>query len=317
MSPLYHDGFKVRLPPRRRLAICGDPPLIFSGPLIHIQMPMTVRRVVLVIVEGLKAEAIDRLSLFNLSRLVDRGASALNVQSEISDLPATRLASLLTGVSPMRHGVTTGGWTFGRTLSRLEPLASAIATEGFQATAFLPQLPPEHARRVGFIGRDLGFQQVTCKGSNASEVVSSALNVLCTQRRGLIAIRFSDLSGLDMLDVFSADYRSAAVRVDQSLGILSSLSGASSGDSLLVVAADQRAPAILEAPGKEPPSRNMSVVLFGRSVCRAQLDRASLLDIPSTILWALGVPVPRHYEGRALVEAFVTNSSSAEVRHTA
>lgn len=279
-------------------------------------MPMLVRRVVLVIVEGLRSDAIERLSLFNLNRLVNRGAAALNVESEISDLPAARLASLLTGVSPLRHGVTTCGWTFGRTLSRLEPLASSIATEGCQTSAFLPAMPKDQAGRVGFIGRDLGFQQVTCKGTNCSEVVSSALNALCTQRRGLIAIQFSDLSGLQGLEARSSEYSVAVARIDQALGILASLTGASSGESLLVVLGDQKA-VVPDAPEDASAGRNLSIVIFGRCIQPGTLNGFSLLDVPSTILWALGAPAPRTYEGRALVEAFVSPNAATAVRYSA
>ena len=34
------------------------------------------------------------------------------------------------------------------------------------------------------------------------------------------------------------------------------------------------------------------------------LHRPSLLDVPATVLWALGVPQPKSYAGRPLWEAF-------------
>src|SRR5260370_38063540 len=44
---------------------------------------------------------------------------------------------------------------------------------------------------------------------------------------------------------------------------------------------------------------------------RYQLTRAiSLLDVPATVLWWFGVPVPDGYEGRPLAEAFSRASLS-------
>jgi hypothetical protein len=47
---------------------------------------------------------------------------------------------------------------------------------------------------------------------------------------------------------------------------------------------------------------------------RHQLTRAiSLLDVPATVLWWFGVPVPDGYEGRPLAEAFARVSGPAPV----
>jgi arylsulfatase A-like enzyme len=53
-----------------------------------------------------------------------------------------------------------------------------------------------------------------------------------------------------------------------------------------------------------PYDLTIPVVLSGRHIARSTLGIASLLDIPPTILWALGMTVPGNYEGRILGEAF-------------
>jgi predicted AlkP superfamily pyrophosphatase or phosphodiesterase len=46
------------------------------------------------------------------------------------------------------------------------------------------------------------------------------------------------------------------------------------------------------------------MILWGSRVTRSDLGAASILDVPATALWALGLEPPAHYEGRALLEAF-------------
>ena len=47
-------------------------------------------------------------------------------------------------------------------------------------------------------------------------------------------------------------------------------------------------------------------MLTGATVRPACLTRASLLDVPATVLWSFGLPIPAGYTGSPLVDAFVT-----------
>ena len=105
-------------------------------------MSSIVRRVVLVAVEGLRPESIESFSLFNTKRFIEHGASSLSARSVNPDFSFARLTSLLTGISPSRHGVLSERLGFLRTRGRVEPLAGVIANEGFQVSAFLPEVPP-------------------------------------------------------------------------------------------------------------------------------------------------------------------------------
>jgi Arylsulfatase A and related enzymes len=261
-------------------------------------VPMTFKRIVIATVEGLTTESIRRLSLFNLTRLVDRGAVAMNIESCTSGARAARFATLMSGVSQERHGVMAEKFNFTRRISRVETVPQCISATGFQVSAFLPAMPDDRSSRARFICRELGFQEIVCKGRNASEIVSSALNTLCTQRRGLIAIQFPDLASLDAHRKTPEVYAETARQVDKAIGILASLSGSSSGESLLVLLAD-------EAAGNgDVEHRNFSLILSGRNVRSQLLERVVLEDIPATILGALGISPPRSYEGRELAEAF-------------
>jgi arylsulfatase A-like enzyme len=50
--------------------------------------------------------------------------------------------------------------------------------------------------------------------------------------------------------------------------------------------------------------RTIPLLFAGAAVTGEELDAPSLLDVPATVLWALGVPVPTSYVGRPLHEAF-------------
>lgn len=253
-------------------------------------MSAVAKRVVFVVVAELRAEAIERYSLFHVGRLLARGARTSGTRAVAPDSSLSRLATILTGVSPGRHGVISDRPPVQGTLNRLDPIGACITSEGFQVSAFLPDMAPHEKAAARFIGRELGFQHLSFKGAGATEVVRSALNALCTQRRGLIAVHLSDLTRLSGHEWMSPAYAQAAHRVDQSVGLLATLSGSSSGESLFMLLVNHGSDAALGMSGPRVADR--------------EIAGTSLLDLPATILWTLGIPVPRNYEGRPLVEAF-------------
>ena len=58
---------------------------------------------------------------------------------------------------------------------------------------------------------------------------------------------------------------------------------------------------------RSPVNDHVPLILAGPGVTRRhRLTRTiTLLDVPATVLWWFGVPVPDCYEGRPLAEAFV------------
>lgn len=265
------------------------------------------KRVVLAVVDGLRPDAIEQFGLTNLQRLADLGASTLTAQTVSPSYATTCVASLLTGVSPSEHGMRTDRLSFPRSVSRLETLPRSIASEGFQVSAFMGDVPSMLCGTAGLVGRELGFQSLSFKGRTSADVLSSAVHTLCSQRRGLIALHFPDADRAGHEDGWmSTAYGAAAKRVDQSIGILDALSTPAAGETLLVIVADH-------GGGGENPKEHLSdhplnltipLIFSGRHVARCTLGDVSILDIPPTILSTLGIAVPRNCEGRVLSQAF-------------
>ncbi len=60
-----------------------------------------------------------------------------------------------------------------------------------------------------------------------------------------------------------------------------------------------------------PHDRTIPLILAGGRVVSGELAPcSSLLDVPATVAWAMGVPVPAGYAGRAMVEAFIPAGST-------
>ena len=62
-------------------------------------------------------------------------------------------------------------------------------------------------------------------------------------------------------------------------------------------------------------NEHIPLVIAGRSTRRHCVlpEAVSILDVPPTVLWHLGVPIPNVYEGRVLRDAFLAASLGREV----
>jgi arylsulfatase A-like enzyme len=111
----------------------------------------------------------------------------------------------------------------------------------------------------------------------------------------------------------SDPYLEAAAEVDAAIGTL----GEWTDRAVFIVTADHGGGGVRDDEHDEPHPVNdrIPLVVAGPGVTRRhQLTRAiSLLDIPATVLWWFGLPVPEAYEGRPLAEAFVRAPRTAPV----
>jgi arylsulfatase A-like enzyme len=102
----------------------------------------------------------------------------------------------------------------------------------------------------------------------------------------------------------SEPYLEAAAEVDVGIGLLSSWTD----QAVVIVTADHGGGGVTANEHDEPHPINdhIPLIVAGRGVTRRhQLTRAiSLLDVPATVLWWFGVPMPEGYEGRPLADAF-------------
>jgi hypothetical protein len=63
--------------------------------------------------------------------------------------------------------------------------------------------------------------------------------------------------------------------------------------------------------GRGAHQRDGIVMLAGADVRRTELDRASLMDLCPTLLWAMDAPLPAGSDGRVLYEAFTADAAAA------
>jgi predicted AlkP superfamily pyrophosphatase or phosphodiesterase len=270
-----------------------------------------IDRVVLVVLDGLRPDAVDAFRLDHVAELAARGAATFTARTVAPSVTAAAMASLFTGLAPARHGVVSDRFHVPRRRGPVDPLPRVLSAAGLPSSAFIGSLPALYAGLARQIARHVGLGRAVCAGDTARAIVASARPTLAEQERGLIVLHWPDADRAGHEHGWmSRQYEAGARAMDQALGDLAGVLARHGGDTTLLIAlADHGGGGAVanDHDSMHPADQTIPIILAGAGVEPGTLDGpVSLLDVPPTLLWALGVVAPPSYEGRVLSGAFVS-----------
>jgi arylsulfatase A-like enzyme len=278
--------------------------------------PTGIRRVIVVVLDGLRPDAIDAFNLSNIRDLALSGASTMTARTVTPSCTWPVMTSLLCGVSPEMHGILTDSAHMPKPKVRLRPLPALLRRAGYPTAAFMRGVPALYRATARLIAKGLGFAEARFVGTTAQEVLMSASTALRDQRRGLIVMHWADADEAGESDGWmSKPYADACRHLDSGMGLLDKLTSFTTDPSTLVIAlADHGGGGVTLTDHSEEHPLNWTIplILAGGAVRRATLGAANLLDVPATAAWALGINVPSTYSGRVLAEAIESERQVAE-----
>jgi type I phosphodiesterase/nucleotide pyrophosphatase len=272
-----------------------------------------MRRVVLVLADGLRPDAITATDMPSLDALARRYTTALRASTVRPSRTVAALASLATGVAPATHGLIEPGLSFLTRLLSLRPLARELSRSGVSSQVVASELLPAERAVLWALTKAAGLGRYQSAGLRAREVARVAQAGALAQSTGLVFVYLNDCDQAGHAHGWmSPQYRGAAVEVDAAIGVLADLTE----HSLLIVMADHGGGGVTTHDHAEPHPTNdhIPLILAGPDVARRhQLTRqVSLLDIPPTLLWWFGLDVPVCYEGHILSQAFTREAQPVE-----
>ena len=279
------------------------------------QRTTEIRRAIVVVLDGLRPDAIDAFDLGNVRRLMQLSASTMEARTVSPSLTWPAITSMLTGITPATHGILADSVHIPRPKTKLFPLPDVLMRAGYPTSAFVSEVPMLFRGIAGRLARSLGFADTTFRGKTALEVLFAARNTIWRQRRGFIFMHWADADAAGHAHGWmSKEYGIAARRLDDALGQLMQTTEFLQDRGTMVIAlADHGGGGIVDNhhDGDHPLNLTIPFMLGGGAVAPRQLGDVRVVDVPSTIAWALGVAAPAAYTGRALTEAFQINSAVA------
>ena len=263
---------------------------------------------VLVVLDGLRPDAIETFGLRALQNLATRGASTMRATTVGPSVTAACMASLFTGVAPESHGIRSSKFHLGSRSERMYPMPEMLARAKLSTEAFLAQVPWYMKHIAARIARALHVK-ATFAGKDSVDVVGAARQRLRDMTDGLMVMHWPDGDDAGHAHGWMTDeYRHAARRMDASMAeVVDTIQPFERSDTLLIAMADHGGGGaqLRDHESAHPTDRTIPIIFAGGAVpSRALRDPVSLLDVPPTVLWALGADVPGSYHGRPLLEVF-------------
>jgi arylsulfatase A-like enzyme len=272
-------------------------------------MPISppVRRVILVVLDGLRPDALDAFALDHLRRLTALGAFTPHAQTVAPPVTAAAMASLLTGVPPQHHGLTSDHFHLPRPRGPIEPLPALVAGAGRPVTAFVRELPRPFRPLGRVIAARLGVRAPSFAGGGALDILQAARTAVRAQREGLIVLHWPDADTAGHAHGWMSPAYGAACRVlDTAFADLVGESGAlHDPDTTVIALADHGGGGVRADDHVEdhPVNRTIPLWVLGGAIAPAALTGSvTLLDVAPTVAWLLGLPRPATWPGRPLRE---------------
>jgi hypothetical protein len=288
--------------------------LLPSRPIVDVDVRITrpvARRIVLVAIDGLPADALDPAVhpglMPTLTSLAEGGAVAPRVRSVEPTLSVPANLSMLAGEGPPSHQLYSEELEFTPEMNRLDPLFRIGLRQGRSTAAVLAG--NGHLARFDDILEcrlAFGFDRVTVVPGGASAVVDSVLPLLAEDGSEMLFVHLSDPDVAGHASGWGSDvWKAAVTEADRHLA---RIAGALPPDALLAVVAahggggafgtfqhGSTAPADLEVP----------LVLFGAGVEPGSLlSDVDLLDLAPTLAWSLGWAPAEGWDGAILLDGF-------------
>lgn len=273
-----------------------------------------MRRLVIVLVDGLRPDAVTPGLMPSLDALSRRFTLARQACTIRPSATVAALASLATGVSPETHRLTEPGLGFLTALRSVRPVARELARSGIPTDVVSGALGPAALPLAWPLASAAGVRRLVSKGDRARHTAVAAHHLLADREERLLFVYLPDCDRAGhAAGWMSARYLEAAAEADAAIGTLATWTD----DAVFIVTADHGGGGVRADDHDEPHPVNdhIPLVVAGPGVARRhQLTRPiSLLDVPATVLWWFGVPLPETYEGRPLAEAFVPLTRPAPV----
>jgi hypothetical protein len=265
------------------------------------------KRVVLVSVDGLRADALERYDPPNLVRIAAEGAFSTTARTVVPSLTAPAHLSLFSSVPPSEHGIYGDDIEYTEAMARLEPLFRVGVRRGLSTRAFVARSGPLETLETALQCKlAFGLDSLSLVEPDARVIAEDALPTLADSGTRMVFVHIPDpdLAG-HAYGWNSPEYRDAVLRADGAIG---ELFDALTEETLLMIVSDHGGGGSFgshQHGSDDDEDVLIPMLLWGpRVVGGADVGAASILDAAPTLLWALGFAPPSGYEGRALTDVF-------------
>jgi predicted AlkP superfamily pyrophosphatase or phosphodiesterase len=273
--------------------------------------------VVIVSIDGLRPDAITRYGAPTLLRLIRDGSYTLSATTTSPSKTLPAHTSMLTGQPPERHGVLWNNVATAEAESIDLPNIFSIArTHGYSTAAFFSKAKFQPLQLPGTLDYSQAPGGLFGRWSSARTVADVATYLEDAEPNVLfVHLTDPDAAG-HRAGWMSPEYGRAVLAADAAVNRLIEIAEDAYGsDAFSVIVTADHGGHGTNHGSDDPRDATIPWIAWGEGVRPGVLEepRVRVMDTASTVLWLLGIPEPRAWAGRAVMEAYETGRA-LEVR---
>jgi arylsulfatase A-like enzyme len=264
------------------------------------------QHVILVSIDGLRADAVEGAGATTLLRLLADGSGAPDASTISPSKTLPSHVSMLTGLLPNAHGIT---WNSDRTddlgVVSVPTVFELVHDAGYRTAAFLSKRKLRHLIKEGTLDqvRYPGFGYLP-----ASRTVREAADYIRARKPHLIFVHIADVDFMGhRLGWGSYFYRWAVREADAGVRELvrAATQTFGEGNFTVIVTADHGGHG-RDHGTDDPQDRQIPWISFGRGIRAGhQVERpVRTMDTAATILQVMGIAVPTGWDGVPVADVF-------------
>jgi len=261
-----------------------------------------IQRVVIISVDGLRADALAQSDTPVLDALIAQGAYSDSAQTVTPSATLIGHASMLGGMTPAHHGFY---WNINAPeLGKIKgPTLFSVAREASLTSAMISGKP-----RLEHIVLPDSVDNFVYAGYLDQMTVARALEVIETNMPNILFVHMPDVDEQGHASGWmSAEQFATISQADARIGeMIAALETHGYWDhTLLIVTADHGGEGYRHG-GKTPGEIIIPWLVFGPGVQPGLMLQSQVMiyDTAATALYALGLPIPPEWDGRPIVEVF-------------
>lgn len=262
--------------------------------------------VVVISVDGLRPDAIERFGLDTFERLAREGRMATGAVTILPSKTLPSHTSMLTGLLPEDHGITFNRELSGEENVQVPTIFEMARRRGLSTAAFFSKAKFRHLQRPEAYDY---WQAPESNADNwmATRTVADAVQYLRHESPNLLFVHIGepDYAGHTM-GWMSTFYGWATKRADAGVErVLEAADDAFGAGNYTVILTADHGGHDRDHGTEAETDVLIPWIVWGEAVTAgAHLDGVRTMDTAATALWLLGVPVPAHWTGRPVRAAF-------------
>jgi predicted AlkP superfamily pyrophosphatase or phosphodiesterase len=270
------------------------------------------RHVVVISIDGLRADAIEAAGARNLQRMMQEGAYSLQARTILPSRTLPSHTSMLTGVPPSVHGIT---WN-----------DEQVAAQGrVRVSTVFDMADSAHLHTAAFFGK-AKFRHLI-HGDAPDEVEAPrGKEVVLAPRITQDVVQYLRFNHPDLLFVHIPDpdiaghsagwmtlpYRWAVRRADAAVEQIRRAAVRAYGDDVVIIVTADHGGHGRDHGTDAPEDVTIPWIVWGAGVENGRIAaQINTYDTAATTLWILGVPVPTRWTGRPVATAFQSSAIAA------